>query len=104
MIIGGWSSAPYGTRIQKEGGVSTPEQYLVYRAITLRGSALPTADSDEFLESTKYLGCFDSITEGDGPVKGNTVLDIGFSNVNPVIHVPGTILGASVMENFGRIY
>ena len=104
VIIGGWSSAPYGTRIQKEGGVSTPEQYLVYRAITLRGSALPTADSDEFLESAKYLGCFDSITEGDGPVKGNTVLDIGFSNVNPVIHVPGTILGASVMENFGRIY
>lgn len=104
VIIGGWSSAPYGTRIVTEGSVPTPEQYLVYRAITLRGSALPTADSDDFLESTKYLGCFDSITQGDGPVKGNTVLDIGFSNVNPVIHVPGTVLGASVMENFGRIY
>ena len=104
VIIGGWSSAPYGTRIQTEGGVPTPEQYLVYRAITLRGAALPAADSDDFIESIKYLGCFDSITAGDGPVKGNTVLDIGFSNVNPVIHVPGTILGASVMENFGRIY
>ena len=104
VIIGGWSSAPYGTRIQTEGGVPTPEQYLVYRAITLRGSALPTTDTDDFLESTKYLGCFDSITQGDGPVAGNTVLDIGFSNVNPVIHVPGTVLGASVMENFGKIY
>ena len=104
VIIGGWSSAPYGTRIVTEGGVPTPEQYLVYWAITLRGSALPTVDTDDFLESIKYLGCFDSITQGDGPQKGNTVLDIGFSNVNPVIHVPGTVLGASVMENFGRIY
>ena len=104
VIIGGWSSAPYGTRIVTEGGVPTPEQYLVYRAITLRGAALPDADSDDLLESTRYLGCFDSITQGDGPVKGKTVLDIGFSNVNPVIHVPGTRLGASVMENFGRIY
>ena len=104
VIIGGWSSAPYGTRIVTEGGVPTPEQYLVYRAITLRGEALPDADSDDLLESTRYLGCFDSITQGDGPVKGKTVLDIGFSNVNPVIHVPGTVLGASVMENFGRIY
>ncbi|MBR2852976.1 MAG: NAD/NADP octopine/nopaline dehydrogenase family protein [Clostridia bacterium] len=104
VIIGGWSSAPYGTRIVTEGGVPTPEQYLVYRAITLRGAALPDADSDDLLESTRYLGCFDSITQGDGHVKGKTVLDIGFSNVNPVIHVPGTVLGASVMENFGRIY
>ena len=104
VIVGGWSSAPYGTRIVTEGGVPTPEQYLVYRAITLRGAALPDADSDDLLESTRYLGCFDSITQGDGPVKGKTVLDIGFSNVNPVIHVPGTVLGASVMENFGRIY
>ena len=104
VIIGGWSSAPYGTRIVTEGGVPTPEQYLVYRAITLRGAALPDADSDDLLESTRYLGCFDSIAQGDGPVKGKTVLDIGFSNVNPVIHVPGTVLGASVMENFGRIY
>ena len=104
VIIGGWSSAPYGTRIVTEGGVPTPEQYLGYRAITLRGAALPDADSDDLLESTRYLGCFDSITQGDGPVKGKTVLDIGFSNVNPVIHVPGTVLGASVMENFGRIY
>ena len=104
VIVGGWSSAPYGTRIVTEGGVPTPEQYLVYRAITLRGAVLPDSDSDDLLESTRYLGCFDSITQGDGPVRGKTVLDIGFSNVNPVIHVPGTVLGASVMENFGRIY
>lgn len=104
IIVGGWSSAPYGTRVETEGGVPTSEMWLVYRALTLRGAALPATDSDLFLESSKYLGCFDSITEGDGPTKGNTVLDIGFSNVNPVLHCPGTILGVGVMENWGVIY
>jgi len=104
VIIGGWSSAPYGARVVTEGGVMTSEVFLVYRAITLRGAALPTKDQEIFLESTKYLGCFDSITQGDGPTSGNTVLDIGFSNVNPVLHCPGTILGVGVMENWGRIF
>lgn len=103
VVIGGWSSAPYGTRVDTEGGVMNAHVSLVYRAITLRGAALPMADQDEFLESTKALGCFDAITEGDGVVSGGTVLDTGFSNVNPVIHVPGTVLGVSTMENFGTV-
>lgn len=103
VVIGGWSSAPYGTRVDTEGGVMNAHVSLVYRAITLRGAALPMADQDEFLESTKALGCFDAITEGDGVVSGDTVLDTGFSNVNPVIHVPGTVLGVSTMENFGTV-
>ncbi len=104
VIVGGWSSAPYGTRVDTEGGVMNSHVSLVYRAITLRGAALPMTDQEIFLESSKALGCFDAITEGDGVVGGGTVLDIGFSNVNPVIHVPGTILGVGTMENFGRIY
>ena len=104
VIIGGWSSAPYGTRVETEGGVMTSEMWLVYRALTLRGAALPSTDQKVFLESSKYLGCFDSITEGDGPTGGNTVMDIGFSNVNPVLHCPGTLLGVGVMENWGVIF
>lgn len=104
VIIGGWSSAPYGTRFVTEGGIPMPKVAPIYRAITLRGAALPTIDQEEFLESSKYIGAFDCITEGEGVVGGNTVMDIGFSNVNPVIHVPGTILGASTMENWGVIY
>lgn len=104
VIIGGWSSAPYGTRVETEGGVMTSECWLVYRALTLRGAALPSTDQEIFLNSSKYLGCFDSITQGDGPVGGNTVLDIGFSNVNPVLHCPGTLLGVGVMENWGVIF
>lgn len=104
VIIGGWSSAPYGARVVTEGGVMTSEIFLVYRAITLRGASLPSTDQEVFLESSKYLGCFDSITQGDGPSSGNTILDIGFSNVNPVLHCPGTLLGVGVMENWGKIY
>jgi opine dehydrogenase len=104
VIIGGWSSAPYGARLVTEGGVPTSEIGLIYRAITLRGAALPATDQELFLESASYLGCFDSVTRGDGPTGGDTVLDIGFSNVNPVLHCPGTLLGVGVMENWGVIF
>jgi opine dehydrogenase len=75
-----------------------------YRAITLRGASLPMSDIDDFIESTYYLPCVDAVTKGEGPVVGKTVLDIGFSNINPVIHVPATILGVSTMENWGKIF
>lgn len=104
VIIGGWSSAPYGARVVSEGGVMTSDIYLVYRAITLRGAALPAVDQAEFIQSSQALGCFDSVTQGDGPTEGDTILDVGFSNVNPVLHCPGTLLGVGVMENWGRIF
>ena len=104
VIIGGWSSAPYGSRVEIKGGVVLPKVRAYYRAITLRGAALPTTDQDDFLESTKYIPSMDAITKGDGVVGGETVMDTGFSNVNPVLHCPGTILGVGVMENWGVIY
>ncbi len=104
VIIGGWSSAPYGTRIESIGKFQFPHVGVKYRAITLRGAALPMKDTDDFIESSKYLPCMDAITYGDGPVKANTILDVDFANVNPVIHVPATILGVSTMENWGVIF
>ena len=104
VIIGGWSSAPYGTRIEKVQGFWTNHVGIKYRAISLRGACLPMRDIDDFMESTKYLPCMDSVTYGDGPVKGDTMLDIGFSNVNPVIHVPASLLGVSSMENWSLVY
>ena len=104
VIVGGWSSAPYGTRIEKVAGFWTNHVGVKYRAITLRGAAMPAKDSDAFLESAKYLPAMDSVTTGDGPVKGDTVLDIGFANINPVIHVPASILGVSSMENWSLVY
>lgn len=37
VIVGGWSSAPYGTRIVKEAGIDTKRVFLRYRAVPLRG-------------------------------------------------------------------
>ena len=104
VIVGGWSSAPYGTRIESVGKFTFPHVGVKYRAITLRGASLPMSDIDAFMESSRYLPCIDAVTYGNGPEAGNTVLDTGFANINPVIHVPATILGVSTMENWGVIF
>lgn len=104
VIVGGWSSAPYGTRIENINGFAFPHVGVKYRAITLRGASLPMSDIDAFRESAKYLPCLDAVNQGDGTVAGNTVLDTGFANINPVIHVPATILGVSTMENWGVVF
>lgn len=104
VIIGGWDSAPYGTRVEKVQKFWTNHVGIKYRAISLRGACLPMTDIDDFIESANYLPCMDSVTKGDGPVKGDTMLDIGFSNVNPVIHVPASLLGVSSMENWSLVY
>lgn len=104
VVIGGWSSAPYGTRVEKVQGFWMPHVGAKYRAISLRGACQPMADIDEFIESVKYLPCMDAVTQGNGPVRGDTMLDIGFANVNPVIHVPASILGVSSMENWSSVY
>ena len=104
IVVGGWSSAPYGTRIETVGGFQFPHVGVKYRAVTLRGATMPMTDVDDFMEASRSLNCIDAVTQGDGPEKGNTVLDIGFSNVNPVIHVPATLLGVSTMENWGKIF
>lgn len=103
VIIGGWASAPFGSRIEQINGYRFPHVGLKYRAITLRGAALPASDTDDFIEAAKYLPAMDSVFQGDGPVKGDTIIDIDFANVNPVIHVPATVLGVSTMENWGVI-
>ncbi len=104
IIVGGWSSAPYGSRIDQEGTAMLSGTQINYRAVTLRGCALPTKDTDLFLESIKFMAAMDSVRLGDGPVAADTVLDTGFSNVNPILHCPGVILGCGALENFGVRY
>jgi len=101
VVIGEWHSQPFGIRIKTSGGQQLPEVNIVYWAITLRGSAMPMTDQEAFFESKKYIPSLDSVVH---PVAGNTVIDIGFTNANPVLHVPGTILGVGTMENWGLIY
>ena len=77
VIIGGWSSAPYGCRVEVKGSVILPKIRAYYRAINLRGAALPMVDQEAFLESAKYMGSMDAVTTGDGAISGDTVMDTG---------------------------
>lgn len=104
VVVGGWSSSPYGTRVDTVGGVAMPAVDVEYRAISLRGAAMPLCDQEAFIESAKYIAALDSVFTGDGPAYGDTVLDIGFSNVNPILHVPGVVCGVGAMENYGLMY
>ena len=61
------------------------------------------ADSADFIESARLIPAFDLITNGLGYQHADTVLDTCFSNANPVIHVPGTILGVAVLQNFETV-
>ena len=103
VIVGAWYTAPYGVRIVNRGGVTTNECKVEDRITTIRGCALPMTDTDAFIESANYIPALDAIRTGDGFVAGNTVLDVNLSNVNPVIHVPGTVLGVSTMQNFNTV-
>ncbi|WP_368234104.1 NAD/NADP octopine/nopaline dehydrogenase family protein [Anaerotruncus rubiinfantis] len=103
VIIGGWATSPYGARVRSEGGFTTNICDIRDRVIMLRGAALPDTDSEEFIESAKAIPAFDLITNGLGYQHADTVLDTCFSNANPVIHIPGTILGAAVMQNYETV-
>ena len=117
VIVGAWYTAPYGIRVVRRGGVVTNECKVEDRITTIRGCALPDTDTDDFMASAWYIPAFDAIMDAHGEVtiskkgeefhhgfvRGNTVLDINLSNVNPVIHVPGAVLGAAVMQNFDTV-
>ncbi len=104
VIVGGWSSAPYGARIEFTGTYGTPVINSNYRAITLRAATFPMCDFDDYAEAVKSLPCIDAVLQGDGVERGETSIDIGLSNINPVIHVPASVLGVSSMENWGKIF
>lgn len=103
VIVGAWCTAPYGVRIVNRGGVQTNMCKVEDRVTFFRGAALPDCDTPAFLESANYIPALDACREGDGFIPAKTVIDANLSNVNPVIHVPGTVLGAAVMQNFGTV-
>lgn len=117
VIVGSWYTAPYGIRVVRRGGVTTNECKVEDRITTIRGCALPAKDNEAFMASAYYIPAFGAIIDAEGEVTisrkgeefhhgfvtGNTVLDIILSNVNPVIHVPGTVLAVSTMQNFDTV-
>lgn len=90
VIIGGWTSMPYGTRIVRPGKVD-----CILRIRELQCDALPSKDGDAFFEALKGLPAFDGILELK---RADTVIGVGLSNPNPVVHVPGSLLNVGAME------
>ena len=97
VIIGGWSSLPYGARVTKTGPES--EVFFVYRAVSLRGDTLPSADKNEFFKTMREFACMDPVDF----LPGDTMLDVNFCNVNPILHVPAVLMNAGAIDNWGII-
>jgi len=90
VIIGGWCSMPYGVRKIGPGRLD-----CILRIHRLMYDALPSKDGDEFFEVLKDIPAF----EGTSVLgRGDTVIGIGLSNPNPVVHTPGSILSVGPME------
>ncbi len=90
VIIGGWSSMPYGVRVEEPGKVD-----CLNRTCRLLGDSLPSKDGDKFLEHLKGIPAFDGTMEIE---RGDTIIGVDLSNPNPVVHVPGSILNVGAME------
>jgi opine dehydrogenase len=90
VIVGGWSSMPYGVRVVEPGKVN-----CIARTRELLGDALPSSDGEEFFDILKGIPAFDGTVEVK---KGDTVVGVDLSNPNPVVHVPGSVLNVGAME------
>lgn len=94
IVIGGWTSAPCGSRLLEPGKVD-----FILRARRLMGDTLPSKDRFKFMELLKELPIFDGaqfLEEAD------TVLAVGLWNPNPVVHTVGSVLNTGAIENAGR--
>ncbi len=89
IIVGGWITAPYGTRLIEPGKVD-----CMIRAYRLRGDTLPSSDWKEFYKKQKDL----PILATAKIEWADTVLGVGLENPNPIVHVPGSILNVGAME------
>ncbi|NVL92589.1 MAG: NAD/NADP octopine/nopaline dehydrogenase family protein [Desulfobacterales bacterium] len=90
VIVGGWSSMPYGVRMMEPGKLD-----CILRIRELICDALPSTDGGRFFETLKGLPAFDGTVELK---RGDTIIGVDLSNPNPVIHVPGSILNVGAME------
>jgi opine dehydrogenase len=97
VIIGGWSSLPYGCRVISNEKIN--EVNIIYRAVNLRGDALPSCDQPSFFAAMKGFAPMDTVEL----IPGDTVVDIGFCNVNPILHVPAVLLNLGAIDNWGVI-
>lgn len=101
VIIAGYSSLVYGARLTEFNNMETETDVVnvMYRENEIRVDTLPSSDFDAYLSASKEIPALDA-TE---LIHGDTVLDIGLSNVNVLLHVPAVVLNAGTVENWGII-
>jgi opine dehydrogenase len=101
VIIAGYSSLVYGTRLTDFNNMETQTDVVnvMYRENEIRVDTLPSSDFDAYLSVSKEIPALDATTL----IHGDTVLDIGLSNVNVLLHVPAIVLNAGTVENWGII-
>ncbi|MEA3507674.1 MAG: NAD/NADP octopine/nopaline dehydrogenase family protein [Synergistota bacterium] len=97
VTVGGWSSLPYGCRVIRDHDIS--EVNIIYRAVNLRGDALPSSDRSVFFDAMQEFAPMDTVD----PIAGDTMVDVGFCNVNPILHVPAVLLNLGAIDNWGVI-
>jgi opine dehydrogenase len=101
VIIAGYATLPYGARLNKFNDFETETDVvsILYRDNVIRFDTLPSSDAEAYMALKKEIPALDATTLEHG----DTVLDIGLSNVNPLLHVPATILNTGAIENWGII-
>lgn len=101
VIIAGYSSLVYGARLTDYNNLETETDVvnITYRENEIRVDTLPSTDYDAYLARTHEIPALDATTL----IHGDTVLDIGLSNLNPLIHVPAVLLNAGAIENWGVV-
>ena len=90
VIIGGWHSAPYGTRLLKPGMVN-----CTIREVNQIYDAFPSMDGEAFFTALRDAPIFSGVSEF---IRADTAIGVGVANANSLVHVPGSILNVGAME------
>ncbi len=90
VVVGGWHSAPYGTRLLEPGKVNCTirEANQIYEAF-------PSGDGDKFFEALSGAPIFSGVSDF---IRADTAIGVGMANANPLVHIPGSILNVGAME------
>lgn len=101
VIIAGYCSLVYGARLTDSNNMETETNVVnvMYRENEIRMDTLPSSDFAAYKAISKEIPALDATAL----VQGDTVLDIGLSNVNVLLHVPAVVLNVGMIENWGII-
>lgn len=101
VIIAGYSSLVYGARLTDYNNMETETDIvnITYRENEIRVDTLPSSDYPAYLAIKEEIPALDA-TE---LIRGDTALDIGLSNLNPMVHIAGVLMNVGAIENWGII-